>query len=158
MALKGARVSNPYTHETTFFCDEVNERGTFMKYSSAGTGVALDDPSALVVKTTAANSTCAGMLVCDVVNKDLSQTHLNHHKFEVQKGGKVLLVRSGKWYTDKVVVSSAITAGTAAYLSSTGGSITDASSSATRVGTFTSEADADGFYGVSLDIEGTGTA
>ena len=51
----------------------------------------------------------------DVVNKDLTRTHLNQHKDEVQKGGKVTILRKGYVVTN--AVTGTPTAGGAAYAS-----------------------------------------
>jgi hypothetical protein len=46
-----------------------------------------------------------GILLNDVVNKDLTRTHLNFYKDEVQKGGKVTLLRRG-WVVSNNITGS----------------------------------------------------
>jgi len=48
-----------------------------------------------------------GILLNDVVNKDLTRTHINTYKDEVQKGGKVTLLRRGWVVTNNITGSCA---------------------------------------------------
>ena len=90
-----------------------------------------------------------GILLNDVVNKDLTRTHLNQHKDEVQKGGKVTVLRKG------YVVTNAITgtpsAGDAAYASEVvAGNV--ATSGTYVVGRFVSTKDEDGYAKVEVNL------
>ena len=118
-------------------------------------GAALDQGQALVtIAAVASGNTPAGLLLNDVVNKDLSRTQLNFQKDELQLGGKVTLLKKG-W-----VVSNRITSGqtpsvtSKAYLNATGDlTPTDGGSIATPlVGKFLSSKDEDGYAKVSIDL------
>ena len=60
-----------------------------------------------------------GILLNDVVNKDLTRTHLNQHKDEVQKGGKVTVLRKGYVVTNAITGQDPV-AGSGAYASEAG--------------------------------------
>ena len=62
------------------------------------------------------NSRPVGILLNDVVDKDLTRTHLNQHKDEVQKGGKVTVLRKGYVVTDQIDSNVTVAAGERAYL------------------------------------------
>ena len=57
--------------------------------------------------TAVPTSVPVGLLLTDVVNKDLTRTHLNFYKDEVQKGGKVTLLRRGWVLTNNITGSPA---------------------------------------------------
>ena len=90
MALKADRYE--LQTDISFFCNEATGRGGIVCHdSTAGSGAAMDQGVNLVVtKSTIANTdTPLGILLNDVTDKDLTRTHLNQHKDEVAKGGKV---------------------------------------------------------------------
>lgn len=100
-----------------------------------------------------------GLLLNDVVNKDLTRTHLNFYKNEVQKGGKVTLLRRGWVVTNMITGSPApgdlayidkVTAGNMANATSNFGSGTASGSMA--VGRFMTNKDADGYAKVWINI------
>ena len=101
-----------------------------------------------------------GILLNDVVNKDLTRTHLNQYKDEVQKGGKVTVMTRG-W-----VVTSNITgtpsAGDVAYVDdSTAGNVGNASdlgysSGVLAIGRFMSGKDADGYAKLYVNLPNFG--
>ena len=162
---------NPDRHEVvtdiSFFMNETAERGIIVTHSTAGSGAAMDDSNALVaIPTTASGSAPAGLLLNDVVNIDLTRQHLNQHQDEVQKGGKVTLLKQGYVVTNKLEVNSKPTVGAPAYVASSGllsttdpegydGSTLDLSRKfdySTKVGRFLSTEDADGYAKVYIDI------
>ena len=102
MALKGDR----HEFETTidFFCnDETAERGGIASFSTAGSGAALDQSAALVTYSpTQSGIKPVGILLNDMVNIDQTRQHINFHKNEVQRGGKVTLLRKG-WITTNMI-------------------------------------------------------
>jgi len=133
------------------------ERGGVASISTGGSGVAMDDSSAVVAyATTASGCKPVGVLLNDVVNIDLTRQHINWHKDEVQGGGKVTLLQVGQITTDRVVGSP--TAGAAAYVGASGNfSATPPSDAGTedeayRVGRFLSAKDADGYAKVAVNI------
>ena len=110
MALKAVRYE--LQTDISFFCDEVTTRG--------GAGAAMDQGVNKVVTKALPQNTDVpiGILLNDVVNKDLTRTHLNQYKDEVQKGGKVTVLRKGYVVTDKI--SGTPTAGQWAIASANG--------------------------------------
>lgn len=165
MALKPDR--HEVVTDISFFMNETAERGIVVTHSTAGSGAAMDDSNALVaIPTTASGSYPAGLLLNDVVNIDLTRQHLNQHQDEVQKGGKVTLLKQGYVVTNKLEVNSKPTVGAPAYVASSGllsttdpegydGSTLDLSRKfdySTKVGRFLSTEDADGYAKVYIDI------
>jgi hypothetical protein len=168
MALKADR--HEAVTDISFFMNETAERGVIVVHSTAGSGSAMDDSNALVtIPTTASGTYPAGLLLNDMVNIDLTRQHLNQHQDEVQKGGKVTLLKEGWVVTNKIdPTTTDPTVGVPAYLASSGLlSVTnpaayDASTLAgasaplgnddALVGRFLSTKDADGYAKVYIDI------
>ena len=96
MALKPDRSIVGNQTDISYFYNSTAEKGEVLVFSTAGSGAAMDDANAVVARPTASPSgqIFAGILLNDVVNKDLTQTHLNYNKDEVQQGGKVTLLRA----------------------------------------------------------------
>jgi len=162
MALKPDR--HEVVTDISFFMNETAERGVIVTHSTAGSGAAMDDGSALVaIPTTASGSIPAGLLLNDMVNIDLTRQHLNQHQDEVQKGGKVTLLKQGWVVTNKLEVNSKPTMGASAYIASSGllsttnpnanaGLGSDIDQHWGKVGRFLSTEDADGYAKVYIDI------
>lgn len=149
MALKSDRYELQ-TDISFFYNEGVATRGGVVVHDTVGTGAAMDQGVNLV-KYDVAGGAAVGILLNDVVDKDLTRTHLNVYKDEVQKGGKVTVLRKGYVVTDKVDGSPA--AGNGAYVSTTvAGNITDATDQGVKIGTFVSGADADGFCKVEVNL------
>lgn len=158
MALKGDRYL-AITEISFFMDDESAERGGIVVMSTAGSGAALDQSAALV--TYAADPSGkypVGLLLTNMVNKDLTQTHLNFQKDETQKGGKVPLLREG-WVVTNMLVSSTGTqdkpvAGSGAYVGASGllTSYAGASSQYPKVGVWESTVDEDGYAKVYVKL------
>lgn len=149
MALRADR--NELLTDVSFFMDEVAERGVVACYSTGGSGAAMDQSAALVtIKANPSGNTPAGMLMNDMVNKDLTQTHINYYKDEVQKGGKVRLLKSGFVVTNKAFLSPTI--GQAAYLGASGYVTPEVMPAGTIVGRFASTKDQDGYAKVNVNI------
>ena len=106
--------------DISYFVNVTGTRGRAMVYdtSTTGLGAAMDSSNAVVKLPLVANGSgelLAGILANDVVNKDLSQTHLNRHKDEVQVGSKVRLIKRG-WITTNIInYDCTPSPGTAAY-------------------------------------------
>ena len=151
MALKADR--NEESTDISFFYNEgtAAKGGVVLLQGNAlASGAALDQGENLVkYATPAATDVPVGILLNDVVNKDLTRTHLNQHKDEVQQGGKVTVLPRGWVVTDKITGTP--TPGAVAYASTTGtigvvaapGSITASGNLA--IGRFMSRKDADGY-------------
>ena len=167
MALKADR--HEAVTDISFFMNETAERGVVVVHSTAGSGSAMDDSNALVtIPTTASGTYPAGLLLNDMVNIDLTRQHLNQHQDEVQKGGKVTLLKEGWVVTNKLEVNSKPTVGAPAYFASSGllsttnpaaydattiaGASNPLGNENALVGRFLSTEDADGYAKVYIDI------
>lgn len=153
MALKADRIE--LLTDISFFMNTTAERGGVAGIAAAGTagsGVSMDDANAVVAYVAAVSGTRPiGVLLNDVVDLDLTRQHINWHKDEVQKGGKVTLLRVGQVTTDRLVSGITPTAGTPAYVGASG-LIGTSSTNAVQVGTFLSGKDSDGYAKVSVNI------
>ena len=151
MALRPDR--NELQPALSFFMNETAERGRIVIHEGQGSGAALDDSAATVAIPGAADLAKhpAGLLLNDVVDLDLTRQHINFAKDEMQKGGKVLLLRRGFVVTDQI--SGSITLGELAYFH-VNGQLTSATaySGSTSVGRWLSKKDADGFAKVDINI------
>ena len=148
MALRPDR--NEVVTDISFFMNEAAERGLVVTASTQGSGAAMDDSSA-AVKVAVSGEKPVGLLLNDVVDLDLTRQHINYAKDEVQKGGKVAVLRVGTVVTDQI--SGAITMGDAAHFMSEGTLASATASSASAVvGRWLSKKDADGFAKVAINI------
>lgn len=167
MALKG----NRYLGDTdiSFNMNEVAERGGVACISTVGSGVALDQSSALVTYVAGpSGKRPAGLLLNDMVNIDQTRQHINWHRDEMQKGGKVTLLRRGWVVTDMIDPGITPTAndlayvGPSGYIRNTGGfgttdnvgsiSGTGAPLHGALIGEFLSTKDEDGYAKVYVDL------
>jgi len=164
MALKSDR--HELQTDISFFMNEVKNRGHVVCHSGTGaSGAAMDNSSALV--TIAANPSGkipVGLLLNDMVNIDQTRQHINWHKDEVQKGGKVTLLRKGWVVTDVLYASLSPAVGDIAYLSHSGllhdqpvaADDNAVSRSANLiVGRFMSKVDEDGYAKVEISLPNT---
>lgn len=137
----------------TFYMNEVAERGGAVVLNTGGSGVALD-PS-VNVATYASNPSgrvVLGLLVSEVVNKDLTKTHLNYYKEEVQRGQKVTILQKGYLVTNMVYPGVNPLAGSGAYLHLSGYLTHLQTASTPLVGRFESSKDEDGYVKVSVNL------
>jgi len=155
MALKPDRIE--LQTDVSFFMDGVATRGGIASILTGGSGVSMDDSAAVVTyATTASGCTPVGVLLNDVVDLDLTRQHINWHKDEVQKGGKVTLLQVGQITTSNVDGSPS--AGDPAYVgangdfSATAPNDSDTEDEYYRVGRFLSSKDADGYAKVAVNI------
>ena len=146
MALKPDRVE--HLTDLSFFMDETATRGQIVTHSSDGSGASMDDANAKVIVATGVSDNPAGLLLNDVVDIDLTRQHINFAKDEVQKGGKVLLLRRGTVVTDNVAGTPA--AGAKAYFTADAKITTVAGS--VQIGRFLSAKDADDYAKVEINI------
>lgn len=149
MALKPDRVE--LLTDVSFFMNTTASRGGVVSATSAGSGVSMDDANAVVAY--AANPSGAkpiGLLLNDVVDIDLTRQHINWHKDEVQKGGKVTVLRQGQVTTN--LVGGTPTAGADAYVAASGYISTTQATGAVKIGQFLSATDADGYAKVSVNL------
>jgi hypothetical protein len=157
MALKADR--HEFQTDISFFYNEgTATRGGVVIHDTAGSGSAMDQGVNLVKydQCTVGTEVPVGILLNDVVNKDLTRTHLNHYKDEVQKGGKVSILRKG-WVVTNMISGSPAAGGlafaddlVAGYLSVDAYSA--ASSGNLAVGRFLSSKDEDGYAKVEVNL------
>ena len=148
MALKSDRYELQ-TDISFFYNEGVATRGGVVVHDTVGTGAAMDQGVNLV-KYDVAGGVPVGILLNDVVDKDLTRTHLNVYKDEVQKGGKVTLLQIGQVTTSNIESSAAPSAGSGAFVAANGNIST--SGTGARVGVFLSSKDSDGFAKVAINI------
>jgi hypothetical protein len=157
MALKADR--NELDVDISFFMNETAEKGQIVSISTAGSGAAMDQAGALVSIQGATGSVIpVGVLLNDVVDIDLTRQHINWHKDEVQKGGKVSILKKGYIVTDQVdLTSGPVSAGELAFMddADTGkfcnhDHVDDGEY--TAVGRFMSGEDEDGYYKIEVNL------
>lgn len=150
MALKPTRVT--IDDSVAYFMQEVAERGCVVIWDTSLTGLGnLDDPNAVVSIPTGTIGTPVGILMNDVVNKDLTITHLNAHKDEVQVNGKVTVLKHGTVQTNRLKTGDTPVAGDDAHYT-TDGELTSSVTSSAVVGKFASSVDADGYVVVDVRL------
>ena len=156
MALKADR--NELDVDISFFMNETAEKGQIVSISTVGSGAAMDQAGALVTiaqgGASGSETYPVGVLLNDVVDIDLTRQHINWHKDEVQKGGKVSILKTGYVVTDQVVGTPA--AGKLAFMDAAGdtGKFTSVSTAGKRyiVGRFMSKVDSDGYIKVEVNL------
>ena len=159
MALKADRYE--LQTDISFFYDAgTATRGGVVCHGTAGSGAAMDQGVAIVeYSTVAQTSKPVGILLNDVVNKDLTRTHLNQHKDEVQLGGKVTILRKGYIVTN-LISGPAPNVGDVAYAAGTGedagyianGALSAAASGALAIGRFMTDKDEDGYCKIEINL------
>lgn len=151
MALKADRYEES-TDISFFYNEGTATRGGVVILADQGlaSGAAMDQGENLVKYGTATKSDVpVGILLNDVVNKDLTRTHLNQHKDEVQKGGKVTVMTRG-WVVTSNIEGTPV-AGELAFASPfTAGAVCNGTTFAAQsgelaIGRFMSRADGDGY-------------
>lgn len=156
MALKGDRYE--LQTDVSFFMNEVAERGGVVVLNNTPSGAAMDASNNVV--TYIADPTGKvpmGILLNDMVNLDLTRQHINWHKDEVQKGGKVTVLRKGYVLTNKISTSGTPVAGNYAYVADSGLISTsvralELDSGAQPIGRFMTAKDADGYAKVEINL------
>jgi hypothetical protein len=154
MALKGDR--NVIADDISFFMNEAATRGGVVSISTAGSGAAMDQASALVTyKANSSGSIPLGVLLNDMVDIDVTRQHSNQHKDEVLKGNKVTVMTVGYVVTNSLLTGITVSAGDKAYVSSSG-LITNANHGAAvtpPIGRFLSRKDENGFAKVWVNLQ-----
>ena len=164
MALKADR--NELDVDISFFYNAgTATRGGVVCLSTVGSGAAMDQAGAKVAYSAGTDSTIpVGILLNDVVNLDLTRQHINWHKDEGQKGGKVSILKKGTIVTNMVKATGAgygtPAAGSIAYVASgDAGYISSVASNDNKanlaIGRFLSTVDEDGYYKVEVNLPGT---
>jgi hypothetical protein len=161
MALRPDRIH--IDSQIDFFMNEVAERGGIVSYSTVGSGAAMDQAEQLCTYSAGMSGVAPiGVLMCDMVNNDLTRMHENWHKEEVQQGGKVTIWSKGTVVTDRVVSPASVTAGAPAYIGPSGYFTLAPGATQTQetgtlldkylVGRFQSSADENGFVKVAVNL------
>ena len=161
MALKADRYEES-TDISFFYNEGVATRGGVVVLDAANASGAAMDQGANLVKYAQATAADVpvGVLLNDVVNKDLTRTHLNQYKDEVQKGGKVTILTRGWVVTNNVTGTPS--AGDVAYVDEvTSGNVVNgadlgATSGSMAVGRFMSAPDADGYVKLYVNLPNLG--
>jgi len=156
MALRPDRIH--VDSQIDFFMNEEAERGGIVTVSTAGSGAAMDQAEQLC--TYAANPSgvsTLGVLMCDMVDEDLTRQHENWYKEQVQKGGKVTIWNKGTVVTNMIYPGTTPTAGQRAYIAHSGyiansAVVSDDSTADPVVGRFMSTKDEDGYCKVSVNL------
>ena len=153
MALKGDR--NVLETDISFFCNEAVEKGQVLCVSTQASGAAMDNSSALAALKAEASGnleTKAVLGVClnDVVDIDQTRQHINWHKDEVQKGGKVTIMTKGTIVTDQITGDP--TVGQVAYLADAGKITGTQDGDSPALGRFLSTKDANDFCKVAINL------
>jgi hypothetical protein len=164
MALKADRYEE--STDISHFMNATATRGGVVCYEAASlagaSGAAMDQGENLVsYQTAAVTDVPVGILLNDVVNKDLTRTHLNQFKDEVQKGGKVTVMTRGWVVTSNITGTP--TAGKLAYADVTTAGNISANSAADAVasgnlavGRWMSRKDADGYAKLYVNLPNHG--
>lgn len=161
MALKADRIQ--VDSQIDFFMNEVAERGKLACVSTVGSGAAMDQAQQLATCTfsTISGVRPLGVLMCDMVNNDLTRMHENWHKEEVQIGGKVTIWPKCTVVTNMIYPGHTPTAGQTAYLAPSGyigNALVQSEDSTTdgkrihAVGRFLSTKDEDGYCKVAVNL------
>tara|TARA_Y100000592_G_scaffold17475_2_gene26234 strand:- start:7148 stop:7633 length:486 start_codon:yes stop_codon:yes gene_type:complete len=159
MALKSDR--STLQTDISFFMNEAATRGGVAVISTGGSGASMDNGNAVVTFSASPSGKApVGVLLNDMVNIDLTRQHLNQHKDEVQKGGKVTLLQKGFVVTNSLE-GTAPNAGDAAYVAHSGNIATSpiagnpTNPNRLLVGRFLSDVDEDGYAKVYIDLPNT---
>lgn len=157
MGLRSYTVQNEiYVDASSYIMNETGTRGRVVVHDTSSTGVGsiLDDANSVVKMPDVVNGSGehpAGVLLADVVNKDLTRTHLNQHKREAQVGGKVPLLKLGSIDTNTIYTGSTPTPGLPCYFT-VDGEFSTTSTNSTKVGTFRSARDSDGYVRIDINV------
>lgn len=152
MALKPDR-SEDRTDISFYYNAGIAERGGLLCYGTTGSGASMDQGVNLATYIAAVSgSVPVGILLNDVVNKDLTRTHLNVYKDEVQVGSKVTVLRQG-YVNTNMIDAVTIVGGQRAYASTaTAGHVTNTGIANHIVGEFMTSKDADGYAKVAINL------
>lgn len=160
MAIKPYRVV--LDTDITHFMNSVAEAGGVLCVSSTTASGVATDQSELTVeyKADASGAKPVGLLLNDVVNKDLTQQRLAYEKDEVQVGSKVTVLRKGEVVTDRIYPGHSPSPGGYAYVGHSGYiaasdvATDDGDSTGTTriIGRFVTGKDQDGYCRVAVNL------
>lgn len=155
MALKTDR--HEFQTDVSYFMNEVATRGGVVALSTGGSGGAMDQSAALCTYSAEPSGKMPlGVLLQDMVNYDLTKQHINDFKDEVQKGGKVAILKKGYVVTNFIEGSTTSLAGKPAYIAHSGNvaqtNIVADDTGGQVVGYFLSNVDEDGYAKVEVNL------
>jgi hypothetical protein len=163
MALKADRHEETTDISYFYTAGTATRGGVVVLDAAAASGAAMDQGvNRVLYKQAVATDVPVGILLNDVVNKDLTRTHLNWYKDEVQQGGKVTVLVQGYVVTNNITGNP--TPGQVAYADSvTAGNISASAVSALAsgnlaIGRFMSNKDSDGYAKVRVNLPNFGYA
>lgn len=150
MALKPDRIELADGSRIKYFMVETAERGCIVNLDANG-GAGMDSPDATVSLPLGASGNPAGVLMNDVVDLNLTRTHINWHQDQVQVGNKVDVLVRGVVRTNSLKSGDTPAAGDPAYYAANGEFTTTSGSD--QVGKFAGPADADGYVEVEVNVQ-----
>ena len=151
MALKADRIH--IDSRIDYFMNQTAERGGVVCVKTAGSGAAMDQSNqAVEYASNPSGAQPVGVLMCDVVDLDLTRQHMNWHKEEVQKGGKVTVWTKCQVTTDYLASGITVSAGDTAYLGEHGRYTNVDTLAGGKVGTFDSIKNQEGFAKISVNL------
>lgn len=160
MALKGKM--EPVLYDINCFTTAVAERGGIVCNTGSASGASSDNASMTCGYVANPSGYAAlGILLQDVVNKDLTQTHLDQHKDEVQLGSKAAILKQGWVVTNMIypgdtpAVGGKVFIGHSGYLA-TSAKVSDSSAVAgvdNVVGRFETKKDENGYCRVYINVK-----
>ncbi len=160
MALKGKM--EPVLYNNDCFMNSTAERGGIVCNTGTASGSASDNASMTCGYVANPSGYMAvGILLNDVVNKDLTQTHLDTNKDEVQVGSKVTALTQGWVVTNMIypgdtpAVGGKVFIGHSGYLA-TSAKVSDSSAVAgvdNVVGRFMTKKDENGYCRVYVNVK-----
>ena len=168
MALKADRIEESTDISHFYTAGTATRGGVVVLDAVNASGAAMDQGAnkvayAQATAVAASPSVPVGILLNDVVDKDLTRTHLNQYKDEVQKGGKVTVMTRGQVNTSNLTGTPV--PGEVAYADQvTAGNITNATalfgagavSGQMAIGRFLSGKDSDGYAKVHVNLPNHG--
>lgn len=151
MALKAHRHALDYAVD--YVMNSTAEPGGCLALKTGASGLALDSSKQEVeYAANPSGKKPVGILLSDVVNKDLTQTHLNFHKDEVQVGSKVSVLRKGWVVTNKLYPGVTPKAGDDAYMAHSGLFSNANHGQGPKVGVFKTGKDENGWATVEINL------
>ncbi len=139
-----------------FFMNETAERGGIVVFSTAGSGAAMDQGKQLATYAADPSGKVAiGILMNDMVNKDLTRTKLNPYLHEVQQNSKVTLWEKGEVVTNMIQPGITVAAGNTAWLHASGYVSNNRHLGGPRVGGFMSTKDENGYAKIGVNLPST---
>jgi antitoxin (DNA-binding transcriptional repressor) of toxin-antitoxin stability system len=161
MALKSDRYEESTDISFFYTAGTASRGGVVCLDVLSASGAAMDQgDNSVSYKQAASTNVPVGFLLNDVVDKDLTRTHLNQYKDEVQKGGKVTVLTRG-WVVTNLVTGTPVPGNVAYADVTTAGNVSTTASNAASsgnlaVGRFMSRKDADGYAKVYVNLPNFG--